>query len=473
MPDELYDRQTRIPGWEQRKLDQARVVVLGSGTLAQQLLVNLAGLGVTNVLLQSNGRIALTKEDYFLFGFPSMESIGKPRIDFIERELLQLNENFKGRLKTFFSPFDEGDIAAFRPDAIVSAENDPAIVEHGLVYCIRHKLPFIAGSAGQHESRFQSHHPSSRVGLDSLVRSIWCEEKQNPQTSGVLAGGMADELRKYFMPLDESDLPSPEKLHKYSLLRTTRTEGGDTLEPIPYRDMHPFKALVVGAGAMGNSVAAQLALAGFEQIDIIDRDTIEFSNLSRQFCFRGKVGQPKAKVLSERVKEYSPSTLTNPHQRFLGANDVVFDRGEYDILFGAVDSLRVRKLINAYAVLHKLPYIDGGSSSLNGKMRVYFPGINRCLDCQLDFDAELAKEQNTTRQARGCAQAAPSVIIPNFVIGSAMVGEALRFFYRKSDKEVLGSEIGANTHSLVYNSSERQRLYVNQERYEKTCGGCT
>ena len=46
MPDELYDRQTRIPGWEQRKLDQARVVVLGSGTLAQQLLVNLAGLGV-------------------------------------------------------------------------------------------------------------------------------------------------------------------------------------------------------------------------------------------------------------------------------------------------------------------------------------------------------------------------------------------------------------------------------------------
>ena len=68
MPDELYDRQTRIPGWEQRKLDQARVVVLGSGTLAQQLLVNLAGLGVTNVLLQSNGRIARTKEDKKLLG---------------------------------------------------------------------------------------------------------------------------------------------------------------------------------------------------------------------------------------------------------------------------------------------------------------------------------------------------------------------------------------------------------------------
>jgi len=167
---------------------------------------------------------------------------------------------------------------------------------------------------------------------------------------------------------------------------------------IPISNLENVRVLVIGAGGLGCEILKNLALSGFKKIDVIDMDTIDVSNLNRQFLFREKdVGNAKATVAAEFVMKRVPSCKINA---FVGK---IQDKDEdyymqFNIVICGLDSIEARRWINATLVGmvdgenpdSLKPLIDGGTEGFKGQSRVIFPTMTSCIECQLDMHAPRA-----------------------------------------------------------------------------------
>jgi len=58
---------------------------------------------------------------------------------------------------------------------------------------------------------------------------------------------------------------------------------------------------IAGVGGIGSNVAVNLVRSGIRKFTIADFDTVEESNLNRQFYFKDQIGQAKVAVLRENL----------------------------------------------------------------------------------------------------------------------------------------------------------------------------
>ena len=91
--------------------------------------------------------------------------------------------------------------------------------------------------------------------------------------------------------MDDDDTPTAPRPRWRALdrrlLRPGRAVGPgfESAPDLPALLADHLRVLVVGAGGLGCELLKDLALSGFGSIDVIDMDTIDLSNLNRQFLF--------------------------------------------------------------------------------------------------------------------------------------------------------------------------------------------
>ncbi|MCP9262455.1 SUMO-activating enzyme subunit 2 [Dirofilaria immitis] len=112
-------------------------------------------------------------------------------------------------------------------------------------------------------------------------------------------------------------------------------------------------------------IIKNLALTGFSNIEIIDLDTIDVSNLNRQFLFRREhVGKPKAIIAAEAVRSFAPNV------RIVCHHDSVL-KEEY----------AARNHINRLCLAARVPLIESGSSGYLGHVRLIIRDYTECYEC--------------------------------------------------------------------------------------------
>lgn len=158
------------------------------------------------------------------------------------------------------------------------------------------------------------------------------------------------------------------------------------------------KVLVIGAGGLGCELLKDLALSGFSDITVIDMDTIDISNLNRQFLFRkSDVGKAKADVAASfinsrvegckvkahcnRIEDFGEDFYRQFHIVVCGLDSIVARRWMNSMLIGLLQYDEKEQLVMSSII----PMVDGGTEGFKGNARVVMPGISACVECTLDL----------------------------------------------------------------------------------------
>ena len=139
---------------------------------------------------------------------------------------------------------------------------------------------------------------------------------------------------------------------------------------------------IVGVGGLGSAVATYLAVAGVGRLVLVDKDTIEPTNLNRQILHRPEdVGQRKVDSARDKLRRmYAEIEITTCSEE-ISQDNIRQVLDGVDAVVDALDNFPTRFLLNVYTVAHRLPLFHGAVWGWEGHATTIIPGETPCLRC--------------------------------------------------------------------------------------------
>ena len=134
---------------------------------------------------------------------------------------------------------------------------------------------------------------------------------------------------------------------------------------------------IVGLGGLGGTVTEMLARLGIGQLNLIDGDVFEDSNLNRQITSTTvKVGVSKADTARERVAQINPGLAVTTHQLFLDEQNAPDLIAGSDVVVDCLDNLKSRYYLAVASRNAGAPLVVAAVAGLSGQVTVFYPGDN-------------------------------------------------------------------------------------------------
>lgn len=465
--DNRYDRQQRIEGWDQRKINAAKITIIGSDILAQQIAMSSAAIGFGTIEIYGTG-IQEQQEP----GILNIETTRTTRQEeqeitktkSLENIITKINPDITIRGINIDASRNTGIIG--KTGLIIETTNNIESKAEIIQYAIDTNTPLISVSSDstkakigylpantEERSRRQDVRSKTQEEREKLISNLYFPEfngtTQGNIPSQLIAGIATDEARKIFMLLPNEKTLEDIVIYNKSSTQRVGNENDITLENMHSKSLQDYKILMIGAGALGIMAGIQLAIHGIGELAIVDFDTVETTNLNRQILHYDAVGQQKAESLAKKLRQINPDIkVKTKNEKITLESETQFKKGHYDAIIDGVDNNKTRALLNYYSLKYNIPLISGGTRYNGGQVTLSIPETNACLNCQADID-RLAQADH--RPASCIYAPTPSVITSNQIIGAAMIGEVYAILKRKENGKPI-------TSTFKYAANEDLRL---------------
>lgn len=121
-----------------------------------------------------------------------------------------------------------------------------------------------------------------------------------------------------------------------------------------YIHLKKFCVGIAGAGGLGSNCAIALTRSGIGKLILADFDTVNWSNLNRQYYFANQVGCKKVKALRKNILRINTETHVETHDVKLNPEKIIEIYKDCEIIVEAFDDAEMKQMI-AETVLSTWP----------------------------------------------------------------------------------------------------------------------
>lgn len=230
------------------------------------------------------------------------------------------------------------------------------------------------------------------------------------------------------------------------------------------------KVTIIGLGGQGAMISQLLTAIGVGGLTLVDGDTIESSNLTRQLIYsEDDIGKFKVDILSKKLSKQNSNVNIKGLNQFINSKDEMlhlFDDQDIVILCADRPLISIREWANSCSIRTKTPYI-AVSGSWVGPLCI--PQETACFECEKehyrqkyhkydDFIKMLKKNKQMPRA---------SFSFRPVISGSLIALQVAKYLSRVMDVEILEKKFKLDTGmSLVVEKIERNKKC-------KSCGNKT